>query len=269
MSRPRPLTAADIPGAMRLSQSAGWNQLEQDWRRAIELEPEGCFGIELDGLLVSTVTSICYGRDLAWIGMVLTAPEYRGRGLARQSVERALALLDARGAACVKLDATPMGNPLYRKLGFVEERPIERWLLPAAHGAVPPELDAYEPDASRDFDAFGADRGRLLARLEALEAASVRGCGYAMGRPGRNAAYFGPCVAGDAAAARRLAEWFLGRHADEPVYWDLLPENREAARLARSFGFAPHRELVRMTRGSGRAPAAPDQVYAIAGFEFG
>jgi len=48
----------------------------------LELAPQTCFGIEQDRRLVSTATLVCYGRRLAWIGMVLTHPEYRGRGFA-------------------------------------------------------------------------------------------------------------------------------------------------------------------------------------------
>src|SRR6266853_1058801 len=106
MSAVRLLRAADIPQAMRLKQAAGWNQIEEDWLRLLELEPEGCFGIERDGRLVATTTAIFYGRELAWIGMVLTDPEFRGRGLASQLMRRALEFLDGRAIECVKLDAT-------------------------------------------------------------------------------------------------------------------------------------------------------------------
>jgi len=63
--------------------------------------------------------------------------------------------------------------------------------------------------------------------------------------------------------------WFVGRHADQLLYWDLLPDNRQALSLAERFGFTRIRQLVRMARGE--ACVAPDsqQVYAIAGFEFG
>ena len=254
---------------MLLKQAAGWNQTEQDWLRVLELEPEGCFAIDRDGRLVATASSICYDRELAWIGMVLTLPEFRGQGLARNLMERAIQFLDGRGVRCIKLDATSMGSPLYRKLGFVDECPIERWRRAPAPGSAR-DLGSYEPDANRDFEAFGADRSRLLSQLAAGEAASIPGSGYAMGRPGANAAYFGPCVAADAETAEKLLEWFLARHPGEPVYWDLLPENREALRLARRFGFERVRELTRMARGvSSSSRAGVQQTYAIAGFEFG
>lgn len=267
MSAPRLLTASDIPQAMALKQLAGWNQTEADWLRVIDLEPAGCFGIERDGRLAATAIAICYRRDLAWIGMVLTHPDYRGQGLATSLMRKAMEFVDSRQVRCAKLDATGMGAPLYRKMGFVDERPIERWVR-EPRAAPAHEFPEYEPNAALDREAFGADRGELLSRLAEGESAVIPGCGYAMGRPGANAAYFGPCVAVDTATAAALAEWFLGRHPGEAIAWDLLPDNREAVRLAQGFGFERTRRLVRMARPAEELGRV-ERVYAIAGFEFG
>jgi len=67
----RRLRAEDIPAAAQLSAQAGWNQTEEDWRTLLELSPEGCLGVEVDGNLAATTTLLCYGRRLAWIGMAL------------------------------------------------------------------------------------------------------------------------------------------------------------------------------------------------------
>lgn len=274
MSGVRLLRLADVPEAMRLKEAAGWNQTEQDWRRILDLQPDGCFGIEQDGRLVATTTTICYGRRLAWIGMVLTDPEFRGRGFASQLMRHALEYLDNRGMEWIKLDATDMGKDLYRKFGFAEERPIERWRgagpWPAAPGLIPAPVRESKPDPQQDLKSFGADRSRLLDHLAAGESACIDASGYVMGRPGSNAAYFGPCIAASPENARSLLEWFLARHHAEPVYWDLLPENREAAQLAEEFGFKRVRRLVRMARGQAH-PLRTNvgEIYAIAGFEFG
>jgi hypothetical protein len=70
--------------------------------------------------------------------------------------------------------------------------------------------------------------------------------------------------------ARVLANWYMNRCGKKPVYWDLLPENREAVKIAQDCGFQPLRKLMRMAR-PGKQPFAHDDslVYAIAGFEFG
>jgi hypothetical protein len=252
----RILTPLDVPHALELSRLAGWNQTTEDWQLAIRMNPKGCFAMEVDGMVVATTTSIRYGTDLAWIGMVLTHPEYRGRGFARTLMQQVLDHLS--DVATVKLDATEMGMPLYRQLGFVDECAIERWLRPAQ--VTPPRKAAsYIAQPALDREAFGADRGELLRQLATVEGASLHEA-FAMGRGNR----FGPCVSRSQEAAQRLAEWYLAKHPNELMLWDLFPENN----LAKSLGFERYRTLTRMTRGR-KLRGDNSLIYAGAGFEFG
>ena len=274
MSEVRLLTAADIPAGMRLKEAAGWNQTEADWRRVLALEPEGCFAIECDGEVRATTTAVCFGQELAWVGMVLTDVQYRGRGFARRLMEHALAYLRRRRVAWIKLDATDMGRPLYERLGFREEGAIERWIR--RPGGAVPHSDAASQfgfTPALDRQAFGADRSRLIQVLASVESVSIADKGFAMGRPGARAAYFGPCVARSAGAARELLAWFLKKHPEESIYWDILPANGNAVTLAREFGFEPVRRLARMAVAGVENPSGLHNddtlVYAAAGFEFG
>src|SRR3954452_18243232 len=76
----RTMRADDVPAAFDLSSHAGWNQTEEDWYTLLELAPNTCLAIEVNGLLAATTTLLCYGRRLAWIGMVLTKQEFQRRG---------------------------------------------------------------------------------------------------------------------------------------------------------------------------------------------
>ncbi len=242
-----------MPQALALSQAVGWNQTAADWSLVIEMNPAGCFAIEIEGMVVATTTTIRYGSRLAWIGMVLTHPDFRGRGFARGLMQQALDHLS--DVETIKLDATEMGAPLYRQLGFADECPIERW-TGQAH-ALPIEVDEYNQNFDRE--AFGADRSVLLERLAKIESASLKDA-FAMGRGNR----FGPCVSRSREAAQRLAQWFLARHANEQIVWDLFPENN----LAKAQGFELKLKLTRMTRGR-KLESDRALVYAGAGFEFG
>jgi len=275
-SAPRRLAPDDVPAAMRLKEAANWNQTAEDWRRLMQLSPDGCFGIDCGGALAATATAVCFERKLAWIGMVLTDPAHRGRGFARRLMCHAIAWIEARGVDWIKLDATEMGRPLYASLGFADECAIKRWIRPplpaGARGVVLPPAD-LDRCAALDGEAFGSDRRPLLDLLSGIASAGLSGHGYAMGRPGSNAAYFGPCVARSSAEARQLLGWWLAPRAAETIFWDILPSNFEAVALAHEFGFAPLRRLVRMVR-PGRQDAHPffhndSYVFAIAGFEFG
>jgi GNAT superfamily N-acetyltransferase len=266
----RLLLTSDIRGAVRLTRAAGWNQIPSDWERLLWLEPAGCFTLESGGHLAATTTVVCYGKELAWLGMVLTAPEFRRRGFAESLIGRALRFAECRSVETLKLDATETGMSLYQKFGFVEECEVHRWQR--APGSVAArETLPYVPDSLYDRTTFGGDRAALLAQLAKLGAASLPGEGYAMGRPGFSAAYFGPCLANSPASARRLLRWFLADHGEEHVFWDLFPTNKEAVGIAEEFGFTPVRRLVRMalSRAPGRAVSNQNEVFAIAGFELG
>lgn len=269
----RTLGAADIVAALRLTEAAGWNQKPEDWQRVLALEPEGCFGIDCDGALAATGSVVCYGRELAWIGMVLTLPEYRSRGFARAIMERAIEYSDERGVRSIKLDATDMGRPLYLKLGFRDECVIERWVREPNERWPRPlayePLEGATPDLALDKEAFGVDRSALLSALATGRRGSIPGAGYIMSRPGRVAAFIGPCVARTPDVARRLIEWAISGYPRQQVFWDLLPDNSEALHLARELGFTPLRRLVRMVRGEDLGAGRTESVYAGAGFEYG
>jgi ribosomal protein S18 acetylase RimI-like enzyme len=274
----RRMRPEDIPAAMLLKQTAGWNQTEQDWANVLALEPEGCWVYEAEGKITGSTTAVCYGRDLAWIGMVLVLPEFRGRGFARALMEHALRFLEQRGVRVVRLDATDMGRPLYAKLGFRDECAIERWAAVAKPGGPQqeqgPVVDSLARFAALDRKAFGADRSRVLDRLRSCFPEGLREeRGFALARPGSGAHFLGPCVAEDAATARGLIGTMLARHGGSAVFWDVLPENAEAVRMARDLGFECKRRLIRMVLGEAAQAAVTRGEtalqFATAGFEYG
>jgi len=115
------MSEADLAAADELRRLAGWNQKPRDWQRLLAFEPRGCFVALRNGAVVGTVTTTVYGTALAWIGMMLVHPEHRRTGIATRLMNRALEYLNHRKVSGVKLDATPAGQPVYEKLGFVPE----------------------------------------------------------------------------------------------------------------------------------------------------
>src|SRR5262249_53789699 len=120
MIRIRVMTFADVEFGLRLKQENGWNQTAADWARFLAMQPDGCFVAEEDGEPVGTVTTCVFGT-VAWIGMMLVEKERRGRGIGRALLTHALDFLDGNSIRTIRLDATPLGEPLYPRLSFVEQ----------------------------------------------------------------------------------------------------------------------------------------------------
>jgi predicted N-acetyltransferase YhbS len=276
------MTAKDIPGGVRLNTLAGWNQTGADWNRFLVASPDGCFVMEEGAKVVGTVTTLSYEDRFAWIGMVLVDPEYRNRGIGSELLRWAIEHLDATGIPTLKLDATPLGKPLYEKLGFVSEYEIERWNLrrtveegravsaPLAPAAQLPEILAY------DRQIFGADRSSLLRSLAdegaALTLAVGHGTdmqGYAFGRHGLFADHLGPWMAGDPDTGKMMLTDFLRRSSRDTVIVDALRSSNLASEILPANGFTIARPLTRMYRGPNAFPGKPHSLCAILGPEFG
>ncbi|HEY7326415.1 MAG TPA: GNAT family N-acetyltransferase [Gemmataceae bacterium] len=259
MIRVRPMIAADLPLGLRLCEEAGWNQTVADWQRFLDLQPDGCFVAERDGEAVGTTTTCIFG-PVAWIAMVLVAESARGLGIGTALMEHALRFLDERGVATVRLDARPMGQRLYERLGFVEQYRIAHY-----EGTLPanPRVQLVE-DASPgcweelmelDEQITRTDRRGLLRRLFTEHPQSVRflrrdgHChGYWTARPGRKAIRIGPCIATERAGPLPLAD--AGhRLVGQPVSIDIPIINEWASIWADFLGLTVQHTLARMCRG--------------------
>ena len=129
MIKVRLMQASDVPWAWELSYQAGWNQLPNDWRLLLELEPEGVFVADDDGCRCGTASVVTYGQELGWIGMGPGRAGVPGnKELPPCWFERCLTALRRRGVRSAWLDATDAGRQVYRKMGFHDERPIIRYV---------------------------------------------------------------------------------------------------------------------------------------------
>jgi GNAT superfamily N-acetyltransferase len=277
--RYRPMTRGDIQAGMRLTEIAGWNQKPADWERFLTGSPGGCFVAEYLDRVIGTSASIVYGGQVAWVSMVLVDPIYRGQGVGTVLLERVLEHLDARSIPCMKLDATPLGRPIYEREGFVSECDVERWELhrPAAAPQRPEQtpLD-LEGILALDLEVFGVDRGQLLRSiangapdLAIQRVENGRVTGYALGRRGALADHLGPWVVSDQDSAAAVLDEFLARSGREMVFADCLPQNEWVMPLFESRGFELSRPLTRMYRGTHHPAGTSGLIAAITGPEFG
>jgi GNAT superfamily N-acetyltransferase len=273
----RLLFESDIAAAMQLKEAAGWNQTEDDWRRLLLLEPNGCFCALKDGRLVATTTTTTYGDELAWIGMVLVDPQHRRQGIAAKLMSVALEYLEGK-VGTVKLDATALGQPVYERFGFHVESLVERWSGAGnSRGRDSNDrTDFLSELMALDRMAFNADRSKLIGELVSRSVVSpvlVRDAdgalsGYALARRGTRAKYVGPVVAKDPQQVETLLDQVLSEMGDSRVYIDFNTECSAGTSLLSDRGFVKERDLIRMTYGRASTRTSP-LVVAIAGPEIG
>ena len=168
----RPMNVSDVAHAIRLSQAEGWNQTEKDWRMLLDNTGNVCVAAEKENRIAGTATAINHGNKIAWIGMVLVDKAFRGMGLGKMLLREIIGKL--KHVESVKLDATPAGVPLYRKLGFITESTIYRMTtgslyIPAIKSSGKNIFNIQNKDFSKinkfDKGIFGADRSYLLMNL--------------------------------------------------------------------------------------------------------
>ncbi len=94
---------------------------------------ESGFLIAEDGDVVGYVVADTvpnHGRPLGHVKDIAVREDHRGRGLGSRLLDRALGVLDARGAQAVKLEVRESNDgaqSLYRRHGFVHRRTVPRY----------------------------------------------------------------------------------------------------------------------------------------------
>ena len=84
------------------------------------------YGVVRDGTLVTCAGTFEHDGD-CWITFVATHPEARGEGLAGAAIVRGVADAAGRGCTTTTLEATQLGRPAYRRIGYRELGAIEMW----------------------------------------------------------------------------------------------------------------------------------------------
>lgn len=283
----RSLTPDDLDDAEALSAQADWNQITADWERFLTVCPEGCFAGTVDGELAATTAVITYGSDVSWIGMVLVDENHRSRGYGSRIFERGLEYAVDEGGDLIGLDATPLGEPIYRKYGFERVEPVFRWqgtLRASEHGderrdsrGSIEQVTSGDVDTVCEFDRryVGIDRSTLLRELIAEPAVRGYRCsestgltGYVIVRPGRTHWQIGPIVAAQPSAIGPLLRAVSVDFGGCDVIAD-TPDRTDVTAHLEEFGLSRVRELARMTHPQPEPALATDSVHAFLDFAFG
>jgi GNAT superfamily N-acetyltransferase len=277
------MNAVDIPAGLDLCRLSRWNQIEEDWRFLLDSPGGGGWVAERDRAIRGTVGFLRYSQCYSWLSMMLVHPDHRRTGVGARLMQTVIDALASK--SCVRLDATPLGVPLYRRFGFTGECELVRasiTVAPDDFGPVPENISPMKDSDltsifTRDHKVFGADRSALLAsfynRARDLAWTAKRGdalLGYCFGRPGYLYRQLGPVVAEDASIARDLVVRCLhGQPAGTAVAVDVPRPKPEWITWLESVGFAIERPFLRMRRGENESCGHAEHQFATAGPEFG
>lgn len=214
----------NLDSMMLLTMRAGWNQVEQDLKRIVDLDPQGNFvaGFKDSGydIPVSTASVAPVGRRNTWIGMILVHPELRRQGIANAMMQHCVKYAIEQGKVINGLDATPMGNTVYGAVGYVDSFRIWRsWFDPSQFNQSSFDQSRISRVSEDDLDELVRyDSARWLERdniIRAIHKDSIQESylsrngngeieGYLLARPGRLRYFIGPFVADDESVARNL-----------------------------------------------------------------
>jgi GNAT superfamily N-acetyltransferase len=280
----RPMNLADIKIAMKLSMAEGWNQTEKDWLLFLQSPGNESFVAVIDDRVVGTTTAINYEGEVAWIGMVLVDKNHRGLGISRSLLEHIMKKLEP--VRSVKLDATPAGRQVYRKLGFTDEYTILRMInspaeIPVAEAGnrnLPgPLLPEHLPAIiALDKSTFGTSRAQLFNYL--LNKHPGRSwvikdndliTGFVLGRTGDRYDHVGPLIAPGDQDAKNLLSKALAGLTQRPVIVDVLETRHQLVGWLESIGFVQQRTFTRMYIKENAGAGQNSRLYLIAGPEFG
>ena len=114
----------DLDEAMALKSAEGWNQTRSDWELIMINNPHLCLVAVAEDRVIATVTAFSYEDTFAWIGMMLVDRQFRRKGI---SIKLMLEIIQRLGKKqTIRLDATPAGQMVYNRLGFVKEYSLFR-----------------------------------------------------------------------------------------------------------------------------------------------
>ena len=279
----RQMRAADLDQAFGLSLNEGWNQTMNDWKLLFENPENVCIVAEKDNRVAGTATALNHENKIAWIGMVLVDKSLRGQGAGKMLLENIIDRL--KHVESIKLDATPAGEPLYLKLGFIPEYKIFRMTSDkvncyseVVHSMEPENIDKENVSEATKLDRkiFGADRHNLLMRIVSenhgrafiLNKANNTE-GYVFGRAGSRFNYIGPVGALTQDYARYLISKALISLNKQNFAIDILADKVDLISWLESIGFVKQRHFVRMYLKSNPYPGMVNNQYLISGPEFG
>lgn len=281
----RRLTEDDAAACVALCQAVGWIRHDlSSWIKRIRLAGEGSFGLFVDERLVGTALGLAYDQSIAWVGVVVTHPDFQRRGYSTRLMETVLDYLKKQGVQCIMLDATPQGRPVYERVGFHPLYRVEVWqgIATPHHDPNRPAVPVH-PGSADDLPAiialdagiFGTPRPKLITEqfddFPELAWVSYSGdqlegfllANWSASPDGEKFAHVGPWYHSDPAGAEALLVAALHALAGLAIRFDVPEQNEAAKKILAKHGFEHLRSVTRMVYGDAVPPGRMSQQYSV------
>jgi ribosomal protein S18 acetylase RimI-like enzyme len=264
-----PFCRDDIALFLKLAAAENWLAETWEFEFLHSVFSQGCFAARSDdGDATGFVTSLKHERS-GWIGNLIVAEKFRGRGIGEKLFISALKALRSAGVETFWLTASKSGQRLYEKYGFKNIDTITRWSgkgrqRHAGHDRQESSDSPTDLMSDIDFMAWGDQRGLLLATTSKRGRVVPGASGFSVIQTCRDAVQFGPFSALDSSAADHI---FNAAVASVPletrVYIDAPASNRSAVRLFRRRGMQIYGNTELMYAGK-KPDYQPELIYGLA-----
>ena len=114
-----PLDHSDFP-YLKEFEPPNWGDLVPRFRYCIDSAFCDPIKLKIGGTTVAIGTTIMH-RDSAWLASIIVHPDHRNNGYGTIITRQLIDSIDAKKFSTIYLDATDLGYPVYKKLGFEME----------------------------------------------------------------------------------------------------------------------------------------------------
>ena len=262
---------SDIPNLLEQFRAVNWQVPAENLERVLQYG-ELWSMIHLNRI-VGTAGFVKQGRR-AWIVLVSTRSEWRKCGIASELMKKIIERTQGFGE--VMLDASTMGENVYRKLGFQECGNLHLYEIAPGSAPEAPELD-WQPVRKEDFPLPGcrADNPATEWIFEsAPERCFAARCGgrivsWFTAREKGNVVHIGPVYAENAAMALDALKQARKVNPARTISLDIFTCENELLEKVKADGGVLKQTHCRMYRGEKFIPRAEDNIRTSAGPDLG
>lgn len=247
-----PLQKQDVPQITHL-QPDGWNDIREVFYKFIDHDFFYPIKAIFNGRIIG-LGEVIFTKNTAWIGNIIVENSFRNQGLGTYLTQFLSNHIIAKNIPSQLLLATPMGKPVYDKLGFIHDSDYvfmkrdthqEPLKLDVNRKAIQPyDSGFYKQVVALDELAMGENREAILHHFteDAMLFVEHDVQGFFLPHLGD-----GLIVAKNNHIGFELLK-FKWTHHGETI--TLPAQNHETIRFAESFGFKPYRYAARMILGT-------------------